>query len=160
MPRKRLLIGVGVIVIAAVVGLLTWSVLHQTTSGAATSDGGTNSATSTAPPPPPSTVSPPAAGVPALTAARLEEIASALVSPDPPTQRTVLAAAVADSLRQGNQQVLPPGSDLQVDPATQHIDNLTATVDAAVTVGAAAGRWTLELLVEANHWVVYAAGRS
>ncbi len=158
MPRKRLLIGVGVIVIAVAVGLLAWSVPRQTTSGTATSNGGTNSATST--PPPPSTLSPPAAGVPALTPARLDEIASALVSTDPATQRTVLAAAVADSLRQGNQQVLPPGSDLQVDPATQHIDNLTATVDATITSGAAAGRWTLELLAEANHWVVYAAGRS
>lgn len=91
-----------------------------------------------------------------LPAARLAELETSLVSPDPSTQAGALDPAVLAALQQSGQPLLPPGSTLAIDGKTARVSGHTATVSATVS-GTRSGRFTLELVQEDGTWVVFAA---
>lgn len=91
-----------------------------------------------------------------LPQARVQQLQKALVSQDPATQQGALDPTVFAGLQQTGQPLLPAGSTLTIDPATERVNGRSATVSATVT-GPRSGQFTLELAQENGSWVVFAA---
>lgn len=137
--HRRSIVVVVVLVLLAGVSVIVWLVLRG-------EDHGADSVA----------VSSPSAG-PTFSTADGALLETSLVSPDPETVASVLAAGFGDAyLEDGGGRLLPDGSTISIDPSSLVRGNELSTVDAEVT-GPEPGSWQLTIARQDDAWLVVSA---